>query len=299
MSGAGMTPPPNTTHVAQVPLPQLLHHTGEQRQVRTREERQADGVDVLLERGLRDLLRRLVEARVDDLEAGVAQGPRDGLGPPVVAVEPRLGDHHAIGPFHQDADVTSVRWAAPTSTGHTDDVVEARLRSPVGRAVVPVAVGLAVIAVVFGLLWLIAIVVTHNANESNRRVGADVFEVGRVDRLSDSVARNGPILFPNLVGPAGERPVGLAHDGASDFEGWRVFSLRPAGRRAGLPRPGRSADQAARGLPGHRLRSGAAARRRTGRRAHRQGRHPEPGPATRHVGWVGAHGRHQGRGADG
>ena len=108
-------------------------------------------------------------------------------------------------------------------------MVEARLRSPVGRAVVPVVVGLAVIAAVFGLLWLIAVVVTHNANESNRRAGADVFEVGRVDRLADSVARNGPILFPNLVGPAGQRPVGLAHDGASDFEGWRVFSLRPDG----------------------------------------------------------------------
>ena len=108
-------------------------------------------------------------------------------------------------------------------------MVEARLRSPVGRAVVPVLVGLGVIAAVFGLLWLIAVVVTHNANESNRRVGADVFEVGRVDRLADSVTRNGPILFPNLVGPAGQRPVGLAHDGASDFEGWRVFSLRPSG----------------------------------------------------------------------
>ena len=111
-------------------------------------------------------------------------------------------------------------------------MVEARLRSPVGRAVVPVVVGLAVIAAVFGLLWLIAVVVTHNANESNRRPGADVFEVGRVDRLADSVARNGPILFPNLVGPAGQRPVGLAHDGASDFEGWRVFSLRPSGNAA-------------------------------------------------------------------
>jgi len=108
-------------------------------------------------------------------------------------------------------------------------VVEARLRSPVGRAVVPVVIGLAVIAAVFGLLWLIAVVVTHNANDSNRRAGADVFEVGRVDRLADSVAGNGPILFPNLVGPAGQRPVGLAHEGASDFEGWRVFSLRPSG----------------------------------------------------------------------
>ena len=108
-------------------------------------------------------------------------------------------------------------------------MAEPRLRSPVARAVVPVTAGLAVLALLFGFLWLIAVVVTRNADEADRRIGADVFEVGRVDRLADSVERNGPILLPNLSGPAGERPVGLVHDGATDFEGWRVFSLRPAG----------------------------------------------------------------------
>jgi hypothetical protein len=99
----------------------------------------------------------------------------------------------------------------------------------VARAVVPVLAGLAVLALLFGFLWLIAVVVTRNADDADRRVGADVFEVGRVDRLADSVEHNGPMLFPNLSGPAGERPVGLVHDGATDFEGWRVFSLRPDG----------------------------------------------------------------------
>ena len=111
-------------------------------------------------------------------------------------------------------------------------VAEPRLRSPVARAVVPVLAGVAVLALLFGFLWLIAAVVTRNADEADRRIGADVFEVGRVDRLADSVERNGPILFPNLSGPAGERPVGLFHDGATDFEGWRVFSLRPSGNAA-------------------------------------------------------------------
>ena len=102
-----------------------------------------------------------------------------------------------------------------------------------GRAVVPVLAGVVVIGAFFGLLWLIAVVATNHANETNRRARTDVFEVGRVDRLADSVARNGPMLFPNLVGPAGERPVGLTHDGPSDFEGWRVFSLRPRGDASG------------------------------------------------------------------
>lgn len=104
-----------------------------------------------------------------------------------------------------------------------------RLHSPVARAIVPVLAGLVALALVFGLLWLTAVVVSRNVNEGNARIGSDVFEVGRVDRLAESVERNGPILFPNLVGPAGERPVGLVHEGPTDFEGWRVFSLRPAG----------------------------------------------------------------------
>ena len=101
------------------------------------------------------------------------------------------------------------------------------------RAVVPVLAGLAVLALLFGFLWLIAVVVTRNADDADRRIGADVFEVGRVDRLADSVEASGPILFPNLSGPAGERPVGLVHDGATDFEGWRVFSLLPTANASG------------------------------------------------------------------
>ena len=111
-------------------------------------------------------------------------------------------------------------------------MADPRLRSPVARAVVPVLGGLAVLAAVFGLLWIIAAVVSRNADQKDARIGADVFEVGRVDRLADSIDRDGPILFPNLIGPAGERPVGLVHVGPTDFEGWRVFSLLPAGNAA-------------------------------------------------------------------
>ena len=62
-SAAGMTPPPNTQHVVEAPVAQLLQHPREQGEVGARQQRQPDGVDVLLQGGLGDLLGRLVQAR--------------------------------------------------------------------------------------------------------------------------------------------------------------------------------------------------------------------------------------------
>ncbi|GMA88193.1 hypothetical protein GCM10025868_34430 [Angustibacter aerolatus] len=61
----------------------------------TAEHRQAHHVGVLGDGRLDDLLRRLVQAGVDDLHAGVAQRPRDDLGTAVVPVEAGLGDDDA------------------------------------------------------------------------------------------------------------------------------------------------------------------------------------------------------------
>jgi hypothetical protein len=63
--------------------------------VGAREHAEPDGVHVLLDRGGHDLLGRLVESGVDDLEAPVAQGARDDLGAAVVPVEPGLGNDDA------------------------------------------------------------------------------------------------------------------------------------------------------------------------------------------------------------
>ena len=63
--------------------------------VGAREDRQADGVRVLLQRRGDDLFGRLAEAGVDHLHAGIAQRARDDLGAAVVAVEPGLGDNDA------------------------------------------------------------------------------------------------------------------------------------------------------------------------------------------------------------
>ena len=85
--------------VAPLLAPQL-QHAREERHVGAAEDREAHDVDVLLDGGGRDHLGRLVEARVDDLHAGVAQRGRDHLGAAIVPVEPRLGDEHANGTVH-------------------------------------------------------------------------------------------------------------------------------------------------------------------------------------------------------
>ena len=95
MSPSGMIPPPKTTMSPASRSAQLLEHGGEERHVGAGEHRQADGVGVLLDRGLDDLLRRLVQAGVDDLDAGVAQRARHDLGAAVVPVEAGLGHDHA------------------------------------------------------------------------------------------------------------------------------------------------------------------------------------------------------------
>src|SRR5574341_55062 len=79
-------------------IAQQLLHPWEQGQVGTRQDRESHDVHVLLNRGLGEHLRRLMQARVDDLHAGVAQRRGHDFGAPVVSVQPRLGDEHADRP---------------------------------------------------------------------------------------------------------------------------------------------------------------------------------------------------------
>ena len=104
-----------------------LHDPREQRDVGARQHREADGVGVLLEGGLRHLLGRLVQAGVDHLEAGVTQRAGDHLRAPVVAVEAGLGDHDAIAPPHQACTLASRTGRCPL----------ARVRCLLARSPVP------------------------------------------------------------------------------------------------------------------------------------------------------------------
>ena len=93
--------------------------------MRAREQRQPDGVGILLHDRLGHLLGRLVQPGVDDLEAGVAQRAGDHLGAPVVAVEAGLGDDDSVSATHEVAILggcprtPSRRRGTPTSRAAT------------------------------------------------------------------------------------------------------------------------------------------------------------------------------------
>jgi hypothetical protein len=80
--------------VGRVLLLQQLDHAREQRHVRAGKHGKADRVHVLLDGGRDDLLRRLMQAGVDHLHAGVPQRAGHDLRPPVMAVKTSLRHDH-------------------------------------------------------------------------------------------------------------------------------------------------------------------------------------------------------------
>src|SRR5262249_11992968 len=100
--------------VAGALLGQELENALEEIVVGAGEDREPDGVGVLLDRGGDDLLGRLVQPRVDHLEAGIAQRPRHDLGAAIVAVESRLGAAAATRPpGHHAPPASAARIFSP------------------------------------------------------------------------------------------------------------------------------------------------------------------------------------------
>ena len=89
--GRGDDPADDDRHVDAL-LAEPAHHLGDQLEVRAGEDREADHVDVLLQRRLGDLLGGQADALVDHLHAGVAGAQGDLLGAVGVPVEAGLAD---------------------------------------------------------------------------------------------------------------------------------------------------------------------------------------------------------------
>ena len=104
-----------------------------------------------------------------------------------------------------------------------------RLRSPLARAVVPLAAGLAFFAVLFGVPWLFADRATDNRKREVRS-GDYTFRVGPVDDIAEIIERDGPILYPDLRDTTYQRSVVVDHTGDEPSRGWQVYYAYPADR---------------------------------------------------------------------
>ncbi len=122
----------------------------------------------------------------------------------------------------------------PTSDGLVERA--STLRSPAARALVPVAGGALVLALIMGVTWLIAAFISSGGADSTERLAPSVFQVGLVTSLSESVEEDGP-LFLRGFDPAteGERSIVVDHGGDDAAQGWQVFWAFPADRPARCP----------------------------------------------------------------
>ena len=93
--GVRNDPAQHDEHVVQALRLEQFHDAWTDVQVRTRQDRQADDIRVLLQCRRHNLLRSLPEAGIDHLHAGIAERAGNDLRPTVVTIQPGLGDHHS------------------------------------------------------------------------------------------------------------------------------------------------------------------------------------------------------------
>lgn len=104
------------------------------------------------------------------------------------------------------------------------------LRSPVARAVVPVLAGIALLAALGGFTWGIAAWISDGGGSTSSRFAPSVWTVGQVESLSEEIAEDGPLYFPELGTAIGERSIVVDHTGDIAADGWRIYWGYPADR---------------------------------------------------------------------
>lgn len=104
------------------------------------------------------------------------------------------------------------------------------LTSTFARAVVPVLGGLAFFAVLGLALWGVAALSSRNADQTQDLLVGRTFTPGRVTTYASIVERDGPIIFPDLLGTDGDRTIVLDHTGADPMRGWVLYLAHPADR---------------------------------------------------------------------
>ena len=94
-----------------------------------------------------------------------------------------------------------------------------------GRAIV-VTTALLVVAAALLLVFVLRLSTKPSAKNN---LSTSTFKAGPAARLAKPIARDGPVLLPDLLHK--DRDIYLQHLGADPKQGWSVFDSRPAGER--------------------------------------------------------------------
>ncbi|MEY4606229.1 MAG: hypothetical protein RLY45_989, partial [Actinomycetota bacterium] len=108
-----------------------------------------------------------------------------------------------------------------------------RLRSPLARAVAPVLGGIVFFAVLGLAMWGVAALASRNSDQTEEILVPTYQDLGRTDTFADSIATDGPIVLPDLVGD--DLSIVLDHTGADPQRGWAVYLAHPADRSPACP----------------------------------------------------------------
>ena len=122
--------------------------------------------------------------------------------------------------------------AVPSSgaSRHNEHVRLPQLRSPVGRAVVPVVAGAVLIAVIGLFTWGVAAYISRGDAPTSERLAPSTFRLGDVESVAEEIRERGPLLIPGLNTTIGERSIVVNHAGSIDSQGWEVYWAYPADR---------------------------------------------------------------------
>ncbi len=94
----------------------------------------------------------------------------------------------------------------------------------------PVLGGILAFAALGGFTWAIAAYISDGDTGATDRLAPSVFTIGDVESLAESVADDGPLLFPELGTAIGTRSIVVDHEGEVAADGWRVYWAYPADR---------------------------------------------------------------------
>lgn len=103
--------------------------------------------------------------------------------------------------------------------------VEQRTSSSTTTAVL---IGIAGVVAAIGLMWFMVNLANQGGDSVQVRLGDDRFDAGHLDDRAESIAKDGPVLWPDVAGRS--RDIYLQHLGDDPETGWSAFSAQAAGK---------------------------------------------------------------------